>query len=116
MTAKFTEISGDPNKPVIQLDEMESHATEAAKLLRALANENRLMILCALVGKEMSVSDLNTRVNLSQSALSQHLAVLRKDHIVKTRRQSQTILYSLAQEQTTRIIEVLQELYCSTEV
>ncbi len=115
MSSKFTEIAVDPNNPVIQIEEMASHASEAAKLLRALANENRLMILCALVGKEMSVSDLNTRVTLSQSALSQHLAVLRKDNIVKTRRQSQTILYSLAQEQTTRIIQVLQELYCSTD-
>lgn len=111
MQEKFTEIASSAES-LIKLDEIQSHAAEAAKLLRALSNESRLMILCALVGKEMCVSELNQKVGLSQSALSQHLAMLRRDNIVKTQRQSQTILYSLAQEHTTRIIEVLQDIYC----
>ncbi len=101
-----------PESPVLNPNEMEEHATEAAKLLRALANEHRLMILCSLEGQELSVNELNSRIGLSQSALSQHLAVLRKDNMVQTRRRSQTILYSLAQTHSTRIIEVLQQMYC----
>lgn len=112
MTAEFTEIE-QLEKTVINMEEMEAHATEAATLLRILANEHRLMILCTLESQELSVTDLNQHIGLSQSALSQHLALLRKENIVKTRRQSQTILYSLAQDHTTRIIQVLQELYCN---
>ncbi len=113
MTTDFTEIAGDPDFPLIDVDEMEEHASEAARLLRALANENRLMILCTLEGREMSVSELNKRIGLSQSALSQHLALLRKDKMVQTRRKSQTILYSLSQTQSSEVIKVLQQLYCA---
>jgi len=97
------------------LEAMREHASDAAQLLKALANENRLMILCTLSEGEMSVGQLNQRVDLSQSALSQHLAVLRRDGLVSTRRQAQTIHYSLAAGPAGRIIELLHDVYCGGE-
>lgn len=96
------------------LENMKDNAAQAAKLMKALGNESRLLILCNLDGGEMSVSELNTRLDLSQSALSQHLAVLRKDGLVKTRRESQTIFYSLEGDIAKRIIHTLHDLYCPT--
>ena len=92
--------------------DMQPHAAQAAALLRALANEQRLAILCHLAEGPLSVSELNKRVPLSQSALSQHLAVLRKPGIVTTVRRSQSILYSLAPGVVTRIIEALHDEFC----
>ncbi|NVK41685.1 MAG: winged helix-turn-helix transcriptional regulator [Oceanospirillaceae bacterium] len=92
---------------------MKTNAAEAARLMRALSNENRLLILCYLQGREMSVGELNRSLELSQSALSQHLAILRNDGLVKTRRESQTIYYSLQGDRATRVIETLHALYCA---
>lgn len=92
--------------------QMKSNAKDAAQLLKALANENRLLILCHLDGQELSVSELNERVPLTQSALSQHLAVLRRDGLVRTRRESQTIYYSLSGAAARAVIKVLHDLYC----
>lgn len=94
------------------LQMMRENANRAAQLMKALGNESRLLILCHLDGKELSVSELNSRVELSQSALSQHLAVLRKDNLVKTRRESQTIYYSLQGDTAKRIIHTLHEMFC----
>jgi DNA-binding transcriptional ArsR family regulator len=80
--------------------------------MKVLANDKRLMLLCLLVEGESSVGDLNARVELSQSALSQHLAVLREDGLVNTRREAQTIYYSLADGPAHRIIETLHGIYC----
>ncbi|OPX55312.1 DNA-binding transcriptional regulator, ArsR family [Oceanospirillum multiglobuliferum] len=96
----------------VDLVAMRDNAKEATALLKALANENRLMILCYLEGKELSVSQLNESLDLSQSALSQHLAVLRRDNLVKTRRESQTIYYSLNGDQASTIISTLHQMYC----
>jgi len=93
--------------------DMRDHAADAAGLMKALGNESRLMILCVLAEGERSVSDLNTMVPLSQSALSQQLARLRQQGLVSTRRESQTIYYSLADGPADRIIQVLHEIYCS---
>jgi DNA-binding transcriptional ArsR family regulator len=93
--------------------EMKVHAQDAAKLLKALANESRLMILCSLVQGELNVSELNHRVLLSQSALSQHLAWLRRENLVQTRRDAQTIYYSLQGSKAKEVIEVLQSIYCA---
>jgi DNA-binding transcriptional ArsR family regulator len=102
------------NKPAPQspLAEMQIHAQEAAALLKALANENRLMILCTLLEGEMSVGELNTRVPLSQSALSQHLASLREAGLVSTRKEAQTVYYQLLGDEAQKIIAVLQSIYC----
>lgn len=106
------------SKPVIDLNrvnEMHAHAQAAAALLKALANENRLMILCTLIGGEMSVGELNARVSLSQSALSQHLASLREAGLVATRKEAQTVYYTLQGEEAQKIIAVLQSIYCPTD-
>lgn len=91
---------------------MRAHAGDAARLLKALANEKRLTILCLLVEGERSVGELNTQLDLSQSALSQHLAVLREDGLVTTRREAQTIYYGLAEGPAQRIIDTLHRIYC----
>lgn len=93
--------------------EMKVHAQDAAQLLKALANESRLMILCSLVQTELNVSELNDRVDLSQSALSQHLAWLRRENLVQTRRDAQTIYYSLQGSKAKEVIQVLQGIYCA---
>lgn len=93
-------------------EQLKANASQAAGFLKMLANEKRLMILCALINGEMSVSDLNAQVPLSQSALSQHLAALREAELVATRRDSQKIFYRLNGDAAVRIIEVLQSIYC----
>lgn len=103
-----TESVMKPTMPALS-----NHAEAASKLLRAIANEKRLMILCSLADGELSVGALNERIDLSQSALSQHLAKLREDGLVETRRESQTIYYSLACDHTRQIIELLHRMYCS---
>lgn len=77
-----------------------------------MANENRLMILCTLMSQEMSVSELNLHIPLSQSALSQHLAVLRRDKIVETRRESQTIYYRVKSPEVAKLLDVLRDIFC----
>lgn len=88
------------------------HATSAAALLRALANEQRLLVLCNLAGGELSVGELNRRVPLSQSALSQHLAVLRDTGVVGTRREAQTVYYSLLPGPAAQVVATLHKAYC----
>jgi DNA-binding transcriptional ArsR family regulator len=97
----------------MNLEALESQASAAESLLKAVANRRRLVILCELLGGEKSVSALRGAIGLSQSALSQHLARLRADEIVATRRESQTIYYSLASDRATRLIGLLYELYCA---
>jgi ArsR family transcriptional regulator, virulence genes transcriptional regulator len=84
----------------------------AARLLKALANERRLAILCRLSEGEVSVGALGEEVDLSMSALSQHLAKLRVDGLVKARKQSQTVYYSLASEEAAQVIATLVKLFC----
>ncbi len=88
------------------------HAEAAAELLRAMANPHRLLVLCMLGDGEMSVGALNERLPLSQSALSQHLAVLRKDKLVKTRREAQTVYYRVANGPALDVIRVLYGHFC----
>ena len=90
----------------------EASAGEAAKLLRALGNERRLMILCQLTEGERSVGELLPLVGLSQSALSQHLAVLREEAVVATRRDGQTIWYRIANPAAVRVVTTLAEIFC----
>jgi DNA-binding transcriptional ArsR family regulator len=96
----------------LDFDAMQSKASDAVSLLKGLANESRLMIVCVLSEGEVSVGQLNQRIKLSQSALSQHLAVLREQGLVQTRRESQTIYYSLADSAALNIIELLHDVYC----
>jgi DNA-binding transcriptional ArsR family regulator len=91
---------------------LRDNATQAARLLRALSNENRLMLLCLLFEGERTVGELNESLPLSQSALSQHLAVLREEGLVTTRREAQSIYYGLASAPAQRVIETLHSIYC----
>lgn len=91
--------------------ELEGRATEAANLLKLLANDQRLIILCRLSDAEMSVSELGQYVNLAQSALSQHLAKLRAEGLVATRRDGQMIYYRLASPEAQKLVGALCELY-----
>ncbi len=92
---------------------MAAHAVAAAELLKALAHPARLMVMCRLVDGEASVGELQQQVGLSMSAASQHLAVLRELELVGTRRQSQTIFYSLADGPALGVMQALYEAYCS---
>jgi len=94
------------------LDRFEASASEAAGLLRALSNERRLMILCQLGDRELSVGQMLPLVGLSQSALSQHLARLREEGLVATRRHGTTIFYRIAEPAVLKVIAVLAEIYC----
>jgi DNA-binding transcriptional ArsR family regulator len=98
--------------PELDLTQMAKQAGQAAALLKALANENRLLILCNLVGRELSVGELLTKVPLSQSALSQHLALLREEGLVRTRREAQVIYYSLADARVSQVIDLLHRMFC----
>jgi len=104
-----------PNQPSIQFDQLLESACQASKLLRALGNEYRLIILCHLLSGEHQVAALQDKIDLSQSSLSQHLARLRHEGLVKTRRESQAIFYSLAGDEVRQVLEVLHSLYCAPE-
>lgn len=94
---------------------MKANIGQAVALLKAMGNQHRLMILCVLQDGELSVSQLNELFPIAQSSLSQHLAWLRKQGYVKTRRQAQTIYYALDSEEVIEIIAVLHQLYCENE-
>lgn len=101
--------------PVIDLERIQANARRASSLLKAMSNQHRLLILCQLVPGEKCVGELEKIVGLSQSALSQHLARLRRDDLVATRREAQTIHYSLSGDEASAVIETLYSLYCGTE-
>lgn len=92
---------------------MKAAASEASSLMKSLANETRLMILCQLVDGEKSVGELRELLGIAQSPLSQHLARLRRDGLVETRREAQTIYYRLAGENAPKVLQTLYELYCA---
>lgn len=101
--------------PGFEVDAMARHAGEAAALLRSLANEQRLLVLCHLAGGELSVGQLLQRLVLSQSALSQHLAILRDAGFVATRRQAQQVFYSLAEGPAQAVMRTLHAVYCGED-
>lgn len=98
----------------MDVDSIECNAKEAASLFKALSNEKRLLIVCALYKGEKSVGKLEEIVDLSQSALSQHLAKLRADNLVSTRRVAQTIYYSLNSEAINKVMGCLGSV-CSSK-
>ena len=97
-----------------KLSELHDKASHAVELLKAMANEWRLMILCQLSEGEKTVSELQSLLGLSQSALSQHLAVLRREKIVKARKHAQSVSYSLAGDDAPRVMHTLHEVFCDT--
>jgi len=97
----------------MNIEMMQQRADNAVVLLKALANERRLFILCHLLNEgEMCVGEMNKKLGLSQSALSQHLAWLRKDNLVTTRKEAQTVFYSLKSDEVKEIINLLDNIYC----
>lgn len=96
----------------INLGELQSRALRAAGLLKAMANPARLVVLCHLAEGEKSVGELEKVVDVSQSALSQHLALLRQRGLVTSRRAGQSILYSLAGAEAPALLAALYEVYC----
>lgn len=95
-----------------EINALAQNATQAANLLKAMSNVNRLMILCTLIEGECSVNELNSKIPLSQSALSQHLSSLREADLVATRRVAQTIFYRLEGGNAKRVISVLKDIFC----
>lgn len=96
----------------MNIQDLTAKSEEAAALLLLLANPHRLQILCVLIDGERSVSSLATVVDLSQSALSQHLAKLREAGVVSTRREAQSIYYAIADDRAARLLEVLADIFC----
>lgn len=111
MAQENNPAANEPAAP--SMEQMRKHAPDAAGLMKALGNESRLMILCSLTEGEMSVGELNDVIPLSQSALSQQLARLRSQGLVETRRESQTIYYSLAKGPAEQVIHLLHDIYCA---
>ena len=105
-------------KPVVapaiaaQMGELRRSARRAAPLLKAMSNPSRLVILCQLAEGERSVGELEQQVGLSQSGISQHLAVLRREHVVATRRDKQTVFYSLASADVAAVMATLHRVFC----
>ena len=99
----------------MNLDELKLKAEAAGCLLKAMASRPRLMILCELLKGEQTVTALHRSVGLSMSAMSQHLARLRADDLVATRRESQTIYYSLASESAAKMLDALYEVFCAPD-
>lgn len=96
----------------MNIGELKPRADEAAELLGAMANPKRLLILCNLVGEELSVGELGERVALSQSPLSQHLSKLRALKLVAARRDGQLVRYRLASTDVARVLKTLHGIYC----
>ena len=99
--------------PDLPMELLQENAARATALLKSMANESRLLILCQLSQSEMSVGELAEVVPLSQSALSQHLSLLRREGLVKTRRSSQFVYYSLDSEDVQAVIATLYEQFCA---
>lgn len=96
-------------------EEMDIMAEEASGLLLAMSNPKRLLIMCNLLDGEMSVNQLSQKIQLNQSALSQHLGKLRALKLVSTRREAQQIFYSIASHEVTEVLSTLNRLYCSPD-
>ncbi|MCH2159161.1 MAG: metalloregulator ArsR/SmtB family transcription factor [Oleiphilaceae bacterium] len=92
--------------------QIEQQTVVVERYLKALSNKNRLMILCSLVDEELSVSEINRKVNLSQSALSQHLALLREDDFVDTRKVGQSVIYSIKDDKVLAPIQSFYAIFC----
>ena len=99
----------------IDLQQMARSADRASNLMKTLGHKDRLMILCHLADGEKSVGHIADLLEIPQSPLSQHLSRMRKEGLVDTRREAQTIYYSLKSGEASKIIEVLYELFCAPE-
>jgi ArsR family transcriptional regulator, virulence genes transcriptional regulator len=99
----------------MDLEQLRESAQHASRLLKSLANERRLLVLCHLSQGEKSVGELERLVDISQSALSQHLARLRRENLVETRREAQTIYYSVCSPEALIVLETLYGIFCDDD-
>jgi DNA-binding transcriptional ArsR family regulator len=97
----------------VQSEPMRAAADQASSLLKALANPHRLLIVCQLIEKDRSVGELAGFLDLRDSTVSQHLALLRRDGIVGTRRDGQTIWYSIGNDSARAVVQTLYRAYCA---
>lgn len=97
------------------MDEMKLKAKEVADLLKVLANENRLLILCELAKEAQSVGTLLEKLDITQSGISQHLAILKANGILDYSKKAQTIIYNVKDERVFKLLEVIKETYCAQE-
>jgi len=96
----------------LNLESMQANAGALADLLKLLSNRNRLLVLCALVARDHTAGELEVLTGLSQPAISQHLAKLRKAGMVTTQKDAQRVIYSLDEPDVRAIIETLHSIYC----
>ena len=101
---------------LMDLDLMQENAARASDMMKLLGHPHRLMILCELNQGERSVTELCQKIGINQSPLSQHLARMRHEGVVESRRQAQTVYYSLAGPEVATIVSMLYELYCDPQV
>ena len=114
MTRKDSRRAVAPLPPAMaaKIAELQDNARRAAGMLKAMSNPSRLVILCQLAEGERSVGELETLVGVSQSGISQHLAVLRREHVVSTRRDRQTVFYSLASDDVVALMATMHRVFC----
>jgi ArsR family transcriptional regulator, virulence genes transcriptional regulator len=96
----------------MNVQEMQNNAERVSGLLKSMSHEGRLMILCLLIGGEKSVGEIARSLEMRDAAASQQLALLRKDGLTKTRREGQTVYYSVSRDDVRQLIEFLYVLYC----
>lgn len=112
MTTPRSRKTNLPPALAASMAQLQRNARRAAPLLKAMANPSRLVIVCQLAEGERSVGELERAVGLSQSGISQHLAILRREHIVLTRRDRQTVFYSLASPDVMALMATLHKVFC----
>lgn len=114
MAEKLNIATTESGEDFAKLKELHDSAAHAVVLLKAMANEWRLMILCQLAEGEKTVSELQRILGLGQSALSQHLAVLRREKIVAARKHAQSVSYSLVGHDAPKVMQTLYEVFCES--
>ena len=112
---KVMDVMAGDTLPGSMLDRLSRSSKEAGQFLKALANENRLMLLCILSEGEYSVTDLEHLLGIRQPTLSQQLARLRADNLVATRRDGKAIYYSLASEEARDVMEIIYKHFCARD-
>ena len=114
MTRKGTPraVASLPPAVAAKISELRDNARRAAGMLKAMSNPSRLVILCQLAEAERSVGELEALLGISQSGISQHLAVLRREHVVATRRDRQTVFYSLASDDVVALMATMHRVFC----
>jgi DNA-binding transcriptional ArsR family regulator len=99
----------------MNLQDLNESAEKASNFLKSLGNVHRLRILCLIMSKERPVGELAEEVGLAQSAVSQHLARMRQEGLIKSRRDGQTIYYQLADKNVARVIRLLENIFCAAK-